>query len=102
SGVGSLVVVDLTTGKARAVLRSHFSTKAEPMTDMVIDGIHPIDVKTGTVPTFNADGIALDMSKGILYFHPLTGHTLYKVATADLRNASLSDKELGDKVSKVA
>ena len=94
SGVGAIIVVNLRTGESRAVLRGHYSTKAEPATDMVIDGIRPIDVKTGAIPNFNADGIALDVSKGILYYHPLTGHALYKVATSDLRNAALSDKDL--------
>jgi sugar lactone lactonase YvrE len=102
SGVGAIIVVNLRTGESRAVLRGHYSTKAEPTTDMVIDGIRPIDVKTGAIPNFNADGIALDVSKGILYYHPLTGHALYKVATSDLLNTALSDKELGDKVTKVA
>ena len=102
SGVGSIVVLDLKTGNARAVLRRHYSTKAETTTDMVIDGIRPLDIKTGTIPIFNADGIALDRSKGILYYHPLTAHAMYKVATADLLDEKLSDEELGKKVTKVA
>lgn len=97
SGVGSIIVLDLTTGKARAVLRSHYSTKAETNADMVIDGIRPIDVKTGTIPIFNADGIALDAGRGVLYYHPLTAHAMYKVATVDLRDESLTEKQLGDK-----
>ena len=101
SGVGSIIVLDLNSGQARALLRNHYSTKASPI-DLVIDGIHPIDVKTGTPPTFNADGIALDAAKGILYFHPLTSYSLFKIATADLRNEALSEKELGDKVVKIA
>ena len=102
SGVGSIIVLDLKTGEARAVLRRHFSTKAETTTDMVIGGIRPIDVKTGTIPIFNADGIALDVAKGVLYYHPLTAHALYKVATKDLLDKSLSEEELGKKVQKVA
>ena len=101
SGVGSLVVVDLQTGKARAVLGDHYSAKAEA-TDMIVDGKRPISVKTKTIPVFHADGIALDRSSGTLYFHALTGHALYRVSTNDLRNPKLSAKELGAKVAKVA
>ncbi len=101
SGVGSLVVVNLETGKARGVLDDHYSTKAEA-TDMMVDGTRPIDVKTKRIPVFHADGIALDQSSGMLYFHPLTGHALYRVSTNDLRNEKLSAKELGAKVAKVA
>jgi sugar lactone lactonase YvrE len=102
SGVGSIVVLDLNTGQARALLRSHYSTKADPTIKIVIDGIRPIDVKTGLSPSFNADGIALDQAKGILYYHPLTSYSLFKIPTADLRNEALSEKDLGDRVIKIA
>jgi sugar lactone lactonase YvrE len=101
SGLGSLVVVDLKTGKARAVLKKSSSTKAEA-TDLVVDGIRPIDSQTGTIPVFHADGIALDAQEGVLYFHPLTGKTLYKIKLADLKNEELSEQELSDRVTKVA
>jgi sugar lactone lactonase YvrE len=101
SGVGSIIVLDLNTGRSRAVLRNHRSTKADPTVKMVIDGITPIDIETGTAPTFNADGIALDANQGILYYHPLTSYSLYKIATADLRNEALTDDQLGEKVIKM-
>lgn len=101
SGEGSLVIVDLKNGTARRVLKGDPSTLAEK-TDMVVDGIRPIDSKTGTIPTFHADGIALDGKNQLLYFHPLTGHNLYRLRLADLNNEALSSDELAKKVEFVA
>jgi len=101
SGEGSLVVVDLKSGHARRLLKGAECTTAEK-TEIEVDGIKPIDSKTGKTPTFHADGIALNTSSSLLYFHALTGHTLYRVNTADLRNESLSGKDLESKVAKVA
>lgn len=101
SGEGSLVVVDLKMGKARRLLKGAACTAAEK-TEIVVDGIKPTDAKTGKTPAIAADGIALDVKTGTLYFHALTGHTLYRVSTADLENKSLTEKDLVAKVSKVA
>ncbi len=100
SGEGSLVVVDLPSGKARRVLKGSPLTVAEP-TEVVVDGIHPTDPKTGKTLTFHADGIAFDQDTGTVYFHPLTGHSLYKVHADDLLNAGLDDAALSQRVTKV-
>ncbi len=101
SGIGSIIVLNLDSGKARALLRDEDCTKAEKNVDILIDGVRPIDSKTGTTPMGNVDGIALD-ARGVLYFHSLTAHTLYQVATADLLNESLSEKQLASKITSVA
>ena len=102
SGVGSLLVVDLKNHQARRVLVGSPATKLEVGKKIVVDGMELIDPNFGTPPQFQADGIALDQKSGTLYFHALTGRTLYKVSTADLTNPNLSDDDLVGKVVKVA
>jgi sugar lactone lactonase YvrE len=102
SGIGSLVVVDLKSGKSRRLLATHVSTKAESRVELEIDGIKPKDPKTGKTPVFNADGIALDTENGYLYWHSLTGYTLWRTKLEDLGNEQLSEDDLAAKVEKVA
>ena len=101
SGLGAVIVLDLQTKKARRLLTKHPSTQPETGTDLVVDGIRLLDPKTGATPNMNADGIALDLAGEWLYLRPLTGHTVYKVKTADLLNEKLSEEELGQRVQKV-
>ncbi len=101
---GAVVVVNRETGKSRRVLQGHRSAKAEKL-PIVIDG------RTLQVPgLFNkpqkmhvgADGIACDKNFEWLYFCPLTGHTVYRVRTADLRNESLTSAQLASRVEVYA
>ena len=50
---------------------------------------------------FHADGIAFDKEGGWLYYHPLTGVTLYRIKTEHLLDETLSDAQLGAKVEKI-
>ena len=102
SGAGAIVVVDLKTGQARRLLADHPSTKAEPGTEIVVDGMKIIDPKTGKAPEFHADGIAFDKEGSWLYYHPLTGVTLYRIKTEHLLDETLSEAQLGAKVEKIA
>ena len=99
SGLGSILVVNLTTGKARKVMAEDRSVKAEEDVTLEVDGIKPIDPKTGKTPKMQADGIALDETAGELYFHALTGYTLYKIKTSG--NESLSEKDLVAKIENL-
>lgn len=101
SGAGALVALDLKNGKARRLLANHASTKAEPG-ELEVDGIKPIDPKTGKTPVIHSDGIALDAKKGVLYYQALSGHTLYQVSLDDLTNEQLSEAELESRVKKIA
>jgi sugar lactone lactonase YvrE len=101
SGVGSLIVVDLKSGKARRVLERDPTTKAEPDKPLIVDGMTLIEPKTGSTPQFNADGIAFDQARGLLYYHALTARNLYRVKTSDLLNEDLTDKELAARVTKL-
>ncbi len=100
SGAKALVVVDLKTRKSRRLLENQPSTTAEKV-ELVVDGIKLIDPKTKKTPEIHADGIALDLEKGTLYFRPMTGHSVYKVSTADLKNPDFSSEALAAKVTKL-
>jgi hypothetical protein len=94
SGLGALVVLDLKSGKARRLLAEHPATKAEPIE--VIIGGRPFPAKV------HADGIAFDSHRGWVYFQALTGRTLYRVPAAALRDTSLSENQLVEKVEPFA
>src|SRR5579871_3374246 len=53
SGLGGIVVVDLTSGKAHRVLDGHPSVKADTSVKIVIDG-KPV-LRNGKTPEFNSD-----------------------------------------------
>jgi sugar lactone lactonase YvrE len=101
SGTGAIIVVDLHKGNARRVLDGHASARAEAEVKLNIDGRELRDEK-GKPPQINADGIALDSQKGYLYYHALTGRTLYRIKTEFLENPDLSRSDLEEKVEKVA
>lgn len=100
---GALVVVDRATGTARRVLEGHVSTRAEP-TPIVAEGRPLLVERDGaSVPLLvGADGIAADAAFEWLYYGPLNGGWVYRVRTADLRDASLDDAALGARVERYA
>ena len=100
SGLGALVVVDLTTGAARRVLEGDPSTRAED-TVLVIEG-EPWLRPDGSSPQVHADGIAYDRTRDLVYFQALTGRTLYRIAGAALRDPALDQAALAERVEKVA
>jgi sugar lactone lactonase YvrE len=94
---GSLVVLDLKTGNARQVLVGSRSTFADPKQHLMIGkeiALRP----DGSVTAIHADGIALSPDARWLYYRPLTDHNYWRVPTAALRDAKLSDAELAKKV----
>jgi sugar lactone lactonase YvrE len=95
SGIGALVVLDLQTGAARRLLADHPSTKSEDVW-LTVEGERW--VKEGEKPQMHADGIALSADKQYLYYHALTGYTLYRIPTAALTDTSLTDADLATKV----
>ncbi len=93
SGDGAIIVLDLTSKKARRLLDDHPSTESE--TD------HLICDSVKWENTVHSDGIALSPKCDYLYYIALTGHTLYRIPTHALRNENLSKEELEAKVEKV-
>jgi sugar lactone lactonase YvrE len=55
----------------------------------------------GEVPQVHADGLALDGKGEFLYYHALTGRTLYRIATSYLRDPSISGRTLGGRVESL-
>ncbi|GAB3196814.1 sugar lactone lactonase YvrE [Pontibacter aydingkolensis] len=98
SGMGAIVILDLATGKSRRVLDQHPSTKAENIT-LKINGKKWL--QNGKQPQIHSDGIALNTAEGNLYFHALTGYTLYSIPTAALNNSSLSSEAIGNQVKNL-
>ncbi len=98
---GSLVVLDTTTGKARRVLDGDGSTQVDKSVKVVIGGkeIHTDD---GRGVQFAADSISIDPKGEFLTWQPLTGKTLYRIATAALIDASLSPDQVSAKVETVS
>lgn len=98
SGLGALVVVDLETGESRRLLTGHASTKSE---DIVLT----IEGKEwrpgGMAPRVHADGLALDRDGEFLYYHALTGRTLYRIEARWLRDATFGEYTHGTKVESL-
>lgn len=76
SGVAGLIILDTKTEKFTRVLDNSPYTKAE-FDHLTINGKEWKN-------TVNADGIALDKKNEILYFHALSGYSLYGIKTVDL------------------
>jgi sugar lactone lactonase YvrE len=96
----ALIVYDIATRTARRLLHAHPSVMPEnyviqaPGRDMIIYGIY--NMKIGV------DSIALDRSGKWLYYGPVTGDRMYRVATADLDDTGLDAGELAARVQDFA
>ena len=75
-----LVVLEMSSGESYRVLNEHPSTTAE-VDRLTIDG-KPWE------NTVHADGIAFDQRTGTLYFHALTGYTLYALDVGLIRKGA--------------
>ncbi|MBS1665217.1 MAG: hypothetical protein JST68_29495 [Bacteroidetes bacterium] len=93
---GGVVVVDLSSGRARQVLQGTVSVMADPGYTLTIDG-HAV-MKNGKPFKANSDGIALDPDGRYLYYKPLTDDKLYRIRTEYLRDSLLAGDSLAAKV----
>jgi len=75
SGLGAIVVLDITSGQAQRFLENSPTTKSESVV-LRPDG-HPLVKPDGQPQHLNVDGIALE--NGFLYYHALTGYHLYRI-----------------------
>jgi sugar lactone lactonase YvrE len=93
SGIGALVVIDLTTGQSRRLLQNHYSVKAENI-QLIING--------QTVNfVVHSDGLALSNDGSYLYYKALTGYNLYRIKTEKLRDTTLTNTQLENEVEFV-
>ncbi|MFT5254624.1 MAG: hypothetical protein ACI87N_003701 [Flavobacteriales bacterium] len=85
SGRPGLIIIDISTGKAVRVLDNHFSTKAE----------QPFLTFNGQKwnNTVHSDGIAFDATNKMLYYHALTGYSLYAIPAEIIAKGNEKDIE---------
>lgn len=101
SGTGAIIVVDLETGLSRRLLADDPSTKAEPGVKLIVNGRELLD-ENGKTPLIHVDGIALDPDRNLLYYHALTGRTLYRIKTRYLKDSGLAPSAVATHVEKLA
>jgi sugar lactone lactonase YvrE len=98
----ALIVVNTRTGMARRVLEGHQSVVPEDV-ELVIDG-KPVQrqLPDGSVvkPKVGVNPIALDAAGEWLYFGPMHGTSMYRLRSADLRDASLREEQLAARVER--
>lgn len=86
SGEGGIIVLDIKSGDNYRLLDNHPFTTAE------VDHLMIGKVKyTGIV---HSDGIALDRKNDMLYFHSLSGHTLYGIPTDELISGKINENNI--------
>ncbi len=96
----ALIVLDVASGRARRLLHMHQSVMAQPLVmqtpgrDMMVFGL--IDLRIGV------DSIALDRDGDWLYYGPVSGGRLYRIATAALLDESLDEQALAARVEDFA
>lgn len=98
-GLCAIVVLDLQTGKSRVVLQNDKSTKADAGFKLHLDGKDIVD-QQGRAFSSNVNGIALTTDNQYLYFRAINQTKLYRIKTAYLADASISD--LSAKVEMIA
>lgn len=86
SGAPGLIVVDTESGENYRVLDDHPFTTAEVS--------HINAGGKGYDGTIHSDGIALDRKNDILYFHALTGYTLYGIPTGQLMSREIDEDKI--------
>lgn len=97
TGIAAILVVNLKTGAVRRVLKGSKVTSAEPI-DMVIDG--KIVTLGGQNARLGINPITIDHKSEYVYFGAMTGTSVYRVRTADLRDAALLDEDLIKRVER--
>jgi hypothetical protein len=88
SGLGALVVLDMQSNLARRELENHTSTKAENVTLSVDDKVFKIE---GKKPKIHSDGIAINETEEMVYFHALTGTRLYRVPMGNVTGSKVEN-----------
>jgi sugar lactone lactonase YvrE len=94
---GSLVVLNLETGKSRQVLVGDRSTFADPQQHLMIGG-QPAETADGKPVAIHADGIELSPDAEWVYYRPLTDHNYWRVPTSALIDDRLTSDQLSHDV----
>ena len=100
SGIGSIIVVDLKSGKTRRLLVEDKSTVGDKAVDLTINGKEVMTAEKKK-PAFNADSLALSPDNEYVYYQPILSAKLYRIATSKLLDENLSKSELSQAVETV-
>lgn len=93
----ALIVVDLSTGFARRVLEGDKSTRPEDVRMVIDDRL----ITMGDEPAkIGVNPITIDPDNQWVYYGPMSGTSLYRIATADLLDKSLTPAALSSKVRR--
>lgn len=92
-GEKAVVILDLTTGKTRSVLKDHFSTTADPDLVLQYKGVE-LRNQQGKAFISNVNGIALTNDFKYFYYKPVNKLNLYRIETKYLSDPKLQEQEL--------
>lgn len=98
SGLGSLVIINLENGQVRRVLQDHSSTKFADPTTVRMEGRVVLDEK-GQPKKMANNNLELTPDEKILYYKPSFSYNWFQISTNHLINESLTEFQLGEKVS---
>ncbi|MBW2651842.1 MAG: hypothetical protein JRC57_01970 [Deltaproteobacteria bacterium] len=96
----AIVVVDIKTGESRRVLEGHRTVVPEPLPVVIGDKSMAIDEEGKGKPMIGVDGITIDTQSEWVYYGASQSTSLWRIRTADLVNASLSDAELTSRIER--
>lgn len=92
-GQSAIVVLNLTTGTSRTLLKGHPATQADPKLVLSYNGTEMRNSE-GTPFRSHINGIALSKDNRYFYFKAINALNLYRIETRHLANTQLSDSEL--------
>lgn len=93
----AIIIVNLMTGQTRRVLEGSKYTVAEDI-DMVIDGR---TIKLGGQPArLGINPITIEPNYEWVYFGAMSGTSIYRIKTSDLRNELLSSEDLEKRIER--
>ena len=93
----ALIVVDLYTGFSRRVLEGDISTRPEDIPLIVDERIINLE---GEPARIGVNPITIDPDNEWVYYGPMSGRSLYRIATEDLLDESLTEDELSTRVER--
>ncbi|MEN9520563.1 MAG: hypothetical protein RLZZ381_3151 [Cyanobacteriota bacterium] len=93
----ALIVVDLNTGFSRRVLEGDVSTRPEDIPLIVDERVINMAGKPAQV---GANPITVDPNNEWVYYAPMSGTSLYRIATVDLLDPTLPPEELSSRVER--
>jgi sugar lactone lactonase YvrE len=93
----ALIVVDLNTGFSRRVLEGDVSTRPEDI-PLIVD--ERVINMAGEPAKIGANPITVDPNNEWVYYAPMSGTSLYRIATVDLLDPALSPEDLSSRVER--